>query len=123
MTEDNSNSNGTLEQADWDFPFEQRLIADAKKEFYPIRFRQLDKTYGKKLAKIIYDAKGVFYNNSSDVKNVFEKKIKDKVQVSNLSKIFFDEYNGKDLWEYAADIIGGETLNNLVKYKPKITKI
>ena len=115
ITKEKGKSESTLQQYDADKPFNQEYVQDVKRLVYPKQIKELDQSTAKKFAAQIYKADGFFIDDLGVVLDIFQRKITDKVQVSNLSKIFYDEYNGKDLWKFIAGMIGRRNMRPMIE--------
>jgi len=118
---ESKNSRDILHEPNWSQPFNQEFAFDVKNYLSPKPIKSLSTSQGLRLAKEIKEADG-FFPNAEIVKNIFQKKLRDKVAVSNLSKVFYDEYNRKDLWQFVGKIIGQSNMeseiNSYVKRLP-----
>lgn len=122
QTKDQSAPTRTLQLYDRDRPFDQEYADDVKRNIYPKKPNELPLETAKEWAKQIFDADGYFYDDADLVKDIFQRKVKNKVHVSNLSKVFYDEHGERDLWKYVAGIIGRSNMKpeieDYIKRKP-----
>lgn len=85
----------------------------------------LDESTAKKLAQQLHEAKGDWFSvdNESTVASVF-KQLKDKVQVSNLSKAYWN-LKKQDLWKHLDSFLNDSEMKELVTHRvqnlPKYT--
>jgi nucleoside phosphorylase len=97
-------------------PFDLNYANDVKKWVAPKTLIVLKDQFAKQYAKELYDAKGWFKDNVEAVQNVFEKKAKDKVHVSNVSAAFWKDQK-KDLFDYLSSFLSEEEMEKYV-HKP-----
>lgn len=72
----------------------------------------------RRLAKIIYDAKGIFTEDENSVFGVFSA-FRYKTQVSHLAKVFFDMYK-KDLRSYILETLNESEIERLNSITSKL---
>ncbi|MEL7147165.1 MAG: hypothetical protein AAFO69_12400 [Bacteroidota bacterium] len=104
----------TLFLPNWNQPFNQEFADEVKKYLAPKKVVELDPVLGKKLSKTLLNAKGFFLDDEDDVEEIFTKRLKTKVHLSNLSKAFYQETGGKDLWQYLDSFISRTKINRWV---------
>ena len=105
-----------VKEPNWGNPFDMHYANDVKKWISPQRVRFLDRAIAQQYATILKKAKGgAWYKNDNEkaVYEVFAKKLKDKVQVANLSQVFWEKYN-LDMWEYLASFLSKKELEKYV---------
>jgi len=65
-------------------------------------------------AKKIKEAKGSFNDDEKVIQEIFGKLLKDKVQISQLSKAFWKRYK-KDLWKYLTSFLSNSELTQYIR--------
>ena len=91
----------------WTNPYDISYAKEVKEWISPQRIYELHPDKAKQLATKLKEAYGgAWYSNDDEaaVKEVFSKMLKDKVQVSALSKAFWDKYQ-KDMWKYLSHFL------------------
>lgn len=100
----------------WDNPYDMAYTEEVKVWISPRQIYQLAPKAAEKLATQLKEAYGgAWYANDDEaaVKTVFAKMLKDKVQVSDLSKAFWNKYQ-KDMWEYLASFLSSSEMEEYV---------
>lgn len=113
------NSGKNLTEPNWDNPLYIGYMSDVMQWVAPKKVLKLKDDYADQLAQEIYKAKGRYILSNDDeaaVKNVFSKKVKDKVQASNIAQAFFTRYK-KDLKQYLQSFLSTSELQTNV-YQP-----
>ena len=116
----NSQNSGAVYLPNWNQPFNQEFADEVKRYLAPKKVVELDPALGKKLSQTILNAKGFFLDDEDDVEALFagperfKAPIASKVHLSNLSKAFYKETGGKDLWQYLASFISKRKINQWV---------
>ena len=105
---------GVLYLPNWDQPFNQEFAAEVKRHLAPQKVEELDPALGKKLSKVILEAKGFFIDDEDQVEDIFVRQLGTKVHLSGLSKAFYKETGGKDLWKYLASFVSKGKINRWV---------
>ncbi|MDW3191910.1 MAG: hypothetical protein R8G66_06085 [Cytophagales bacterium] len=106
----------TLSEPNWNNPFDMNYEQDVVRWVKPKRIQLLHPSEASQLAQTLYEAKGSSWWANDDeqaVKTIFQKRLKDKVQVATLSRAFWVKYK-KDLWEYLNGFLSKSELNNYV---------
>ena len=106
----------TLTEPNWENPYDMGYEKDVKAWVHPYKIYELGKKQGGSYAKELKAAYGgAWYLNDNEgaVQAVFEKII-DKVQVSNLSKAFWNCYQ-KDLWQYLSNFLTPNEMETYVQ--------
>jgi len=84
----------------------------------------LDIQTAKEYAKIIKNAKGTFNDNEGAVRVIFSKRIRDKTQVSEISKAFWRLYK-IDMWQYLKSFLSqrelAENVTQFIRQIPNYT--
>ena len=88
----------------WDQPFNHEFADDVKNYLAPNKVAELDPARGKQLSKAILGAKGFFVDDEDKVEKIITD-LGSKVHLSGLSRAFYKETNGKDLWRYLVSFI------------------
>lgn len=95
------NTTATIKQEpNWNKPFNMNYLTDVQKWVYPKKIQVLDESSAKQYAKIIKEAKGTFDDDEDAIENIFGKKIQSKTDVASLSKVFYNDNQGKDMWQH-----------------------
>ena len=56
-----------------------------------------------------------FERRGSDaIKNIFGKKIQHKTDVASMSKAFYNEYKGKDMWQHLNSFLSNSEMKSYV---------
>lgn len=108
-------------EPNWSDPFDANYTNDVKKWIGPKKIVELNPMTAKQYAQELYKAKGgAWFKNDNEkiVNSVFAKKLKDKVQVANLSLAFWKFYQ-KDMWEYLHSFL---SVTEMEKYVGKPTR-
>ena len=106
-----------ITEPNWNDPFDMNYSEDVKKWQAPRKVNELDPLAAKQYAKELKEAYGgAWYLNDDEkaVESVFAKKLQDKVEVSNVSKAFWNLYQ-KDLWEYLAHFLSKRELEKYLQ--------
>ncbi|MDN5201243.1 hypothetical protein QQ008_07715 [Fulvivirgaceae bacterium BMA10] len=113
------NKGTTISEPNWNNPFDMNYENDVKKWVSPKGVLVLNNTEAGKMAQILYKAKGSGWWSNDDeeaVKKIFLKRLRDKVQVANLSRAFWFRYK-KDMWEYLNSFLSNSEMEGYV-HKP-----
>jgi len=103
-------------EPDWENPYHKDYKADVKKWLgLGKTIKVLTQSSAKKYAKELYNAYGIFNDNEEKVQSVFNSKLKDKIQVSQVAKAFNDDYKGRDLFDYLSSFLDEEEMEKYVK--------
>jgi hypothetical protein len=97
------------QEPNWNSPFDMNYSNEVQQWVAPQRISLLDHAKAKALAKRIKTAKGVFNDDEQAVKTVFSKQLRDKTQVSQVSKAFYHTYK-KDLWQYLNSFLSAKEM-------------
>ena len=110
-----NNQGSTLTEPNWNDPFDMRYEDDVKKWVSPKGVLVLDSRSAKEMAKTLYQAKGENWWNDDDEMAVGEvfRQLKDKVQVANLSKAFWDNEE-RDMWNYLNGFLSSSEMERYV---------
>lgn len=103
----------------WINPYDMAYLEEVKAWLNPQQIYELNPRDAEKLATQLHKAYGgAWYANDDEeaVKVVFSQMLKDKVQVSGLSKAFWKKYQ-KDMWEYLAGFLSSTEMEEYV-HKP-----
>jgi hypothetical protein len=113
-------------EPDWENPFDDDYADDVKKWISPKPLVILKNQFAQQYAKELFTAKkGILEDDDEQaVFNVFGKKVKDKVHVSNVSRAFSNLYK-KDMYEYLKSFLNDSEMEkyvhapvrNLVNYR------
>lgn len=103
-------------EPDWENPFDLNYANDVKTWVKPKTLLLLKDQFAKQYANEIYDAKGITDDDEEAIRNVFSKKTKDKVHVSNVASAFWKTY-GKDLLEFLKGTLSDAEMETYV-YEP-----
>ncbi len=112
-------------EPNWNKPFNMNYLTDVQEWVYPKNIQVLDQATAKKYAKIIKEAKGTFNDDEDAIKNIFGKKIQHKTDVASISKAFYNEYKGNDMWQHLNSFLSNSEMklyvwkyvNQLPNYK------
>ena len=113
-----------ITEPNWKNPYDMTYAIDVREWVNPKKVYVLKKSFAEKYAKELKSAKGLPWymggnDNEEAVKNVF-KRLKDKVQVANLSKAFYDDQE-KDMWEYLVSFLEDDEMEeNVYKHVRKL---
>lgn len=88
-------------EPNWESPFDMNYARDVAQWLAPKAVKTLSQDKAFHLATKLKTAKGRWYTNDDEaaVYEVFAKQLKDKVEVANLAKVFWQRYK-LDMWEY-----------------------
>lgn len=102
-------------EPNFDNPFDLNYSNDVKKWVAPKTMIFLKDQYARQYAKELYAAKGgvLLNDNEEAVQNVFTKKVKDKVHVSNVAAAFWKDYK-KDLYDYLLSFLSESEMEKFV---------
>jgi len=101
------------EEPNWNKPFNYNYLDEVKVWLSPKKIKQLSPSKALEYARELKNAKGFFNDNEDIVKTIFAKRLRDKTQVSSLSRAFYATYN-KDLWQYLRSFLSDTELKTLV---------
>lgn len=110
------NSGQAVHEPNWDNPFNMNYEKDVKQWVLPQTVASLNDTLAQELAQTLLEAKGSYFWEDDDetaVKDVFQKRLRDKVQVSALARVFWLRYQ-KDLWVFLKDFLSSTELEAYV---------
>ncbi len=108
-----------LIEPNWDNPFDSRFTGEVISWVSPKKVIKLKDDYADKIAQEIRKAKGRFWISNDDeqaIRNIFSKKLKDKVQVANVAQAFFKRYN-QDLLSFLKSFLNSSEMKEHV-YRP-----
>lgn len=88
-----------VREPNWKNPYDMNYQGHVESWITPKKVVTLSEEQLKPLAQKLHDAKGYFTNDFNAVKQVFTQ-LKDKVQVSRLSGVFYIHHGKKDMWQY-----------------------
>ena len=97
----------SVSEPNWENPFAMNYQQDVMRWVAPKTIFLMKKSFADQYAKQLKEAwGGAWYKNDDEdaVKDVFTKKVADKVHVSCISKAFYDNYK-KDLYDYLANFL------------------
>ena len=106
----------TLSEPNWNNPFDMNYEQDVVRWVKPKRIQLLHPSEASQLAQALYQAKGFSWWANDDeqaVKTIFQKRLKDKVQVATLSRAFWVKYK-KDMWEYLNGFLSKTEMDSYV---------
>lgn len=110
----NTSGTGSIKkEPNWNSPFDMNYIKDVQKWVYPKNIVILDKTTAKRYAKVLKNAKGIFNDDEAAVKNIF-KKLQSKTDVASMSKAFYEEHKGKDMWQHLNSFLNHSEMKEYV---------
>ena len=105
--------NKVITEPDWNRPFDMRYKKDV--EAYIGRpVKGLDNRSARGFAKALKAAKGRFNDDEAVVAHIFGKALKDKVQVAELSGMFYTLYK-QDLWQHLTSFLSSSELTRYVR--------
>ncbi|WP_010520475.1 hypothetical protein [Aquimarina agarivorans] len=90
---------GTRKVPNWNNAFDMNYTAQVKQWLQPKSILELDEATAKKYAKQIKNAKGTFNDDEEIIALIFYKRLRDKTNVSSISKAFWSLYK-MDMWQY-----------------------
>lgn len=108
-----SGAANTREVPNWNSTFDMGYTKQVKEWLAPKAIEELDTTSAMKYAKKIKSAKGTFNDDEKMVIQIFSKHLKDKTQVSNVSKAFWSVYK-QDMWQYLSSFLTPEEISQYV---------
>lgn len=109
-----SGSASIKSEPNWNKPFNMNYLKDVQNWVSPKSIHVLDALAAKKYAKIIKQAKGTFNDDEDAIENIFGKKIQSKTDVASLSKAFYSEYQGKDMWQHLNSFLSNSEMKAYV---------
>lgn len=101
------------EEPNWNKPFNYGYIDDVKAWVAPRGIKEIPRVKAIALAKRLKDAKGTFNDDEKAVENVFSKQLRNKTEVSSISRAFYDVYK-KDLWQHLNSFLSVKEMQALV---------
>jgi len=110
-----SSSSRVITEPNWSDPFDMNYAKEVANWLSPKRVLFLDKGKALNFAKSIKNAKGAWYENDDEqiIEQVFGKELKDKIQVANLSQVFWELYQ-QDLWEFLKSFLSSREVDRHV---------
>ena len=108
-----SKENVSKVEPNWENPFDVSYSEDVRKWLPTKSIILLKSQPAKDAAKQIYDAKGILNDDEESVRDVFKNKVRDKVQVSNVSQAFYTQYK-KDLYDYLRSFLSESEMEQYV---------
>lgn len=96
------NKGQAVAEPNWNNPFDMNYQVDVKQWVSPKQALTLEPTQALEMAQTLWKAKGTNFWDDDDetaVQTIFQKRLRDKVQVATLSGVFWNQYK-TDLWEY-----------------------
>lgn len=103
----------TRQIPNWNNPFDMNYTKEVQQWLGAKPIVVLDTTTAKKYAQKIKKAKGLFNDDEATIKTIFSKNLKDKTNVSNISRAFWELYK-KDMWQYLASFLSASELQTYV---------
>ena len=114
----------TKQVPNWDNAFDMNYTNDVKQWLSPKTILVLDQQSAKQFAKKIKEAKGFFDDDEAAIRDIFSKRLKDKTNVSSISRAFWELYK-KDMWQHLASFLSPSEMkkyvNQYVKSLPNYT--
>ncbi len=114
----------TLQVPNWSACFDMNYTKEVQQWLSPKSILILDIQTAKEYAKIIKNAKGTFNDNEGAVRVIFSKRIRDKTQVSEMSKAFWRLYK-IDMWQYLKSFLSqrelAENVTQFIRQIPNYT--
>ena len=111
------NKGTTISEPNWNNPFDMNYENDVKKWVSPKGVLVLNEAEAVAMAQALHKAKGSGWWSNDDedaVKKIFQKRLRDKVQVANLSRAFWFKYK-KDMWEYLNSFLSNSEMESYVQ--------
>ncbi|MEM9884336.1 MAG: hypothetical protein AAF849_00470 [Bacteroidota bacterium] len=110
-----SSPSRVVTEPNWRDPFDMNYAKEVANWLSPKRVLFLDKSKALNFAKSIKNAKGAWYENDDEqiIEQIFGKELKDKIQVANLSQIFWELYQ-QDLWEFLKSFLSSREVDHYV---------
>lgn len=111
-----SPNGSTVQEPDWGSPFDMNYAKEVIRWLVPRKVLQLAPSSASQLAQKLYKAKGGSWYEDDDeeaVGEVFQKLIKDGIQVANTAQKFYWLYK-KDLWEYLNSFLSESEMEEYV---------
>ena len=111
-----SGSGSTVSEPDWGSPFDMNYADEVIRWMAPRKVIQLSPARASQIAEKLYKAKGASWYEDDDeeaVWEVFQKLLRDGVQVANTSRKFYWLYQ-KDLWEYLSSFLSESEMERYV---------
>ena len=100
-----------ITEPNWGQPFDMNYKKEVE-TFLNKKVKGLDSFTARRYAKKLKEAKNPFNDDEAVVAEIFGKYLKDKAQVSDLSRAFWNVYK-LDLWKYLTTFLSS---NELTKY-------
>ena len=104
---------GTRQVPNWNNPFDMNYINEVAQWLQPKSIVKMDKTTALNFAKTIKNAKGTFNDDEEAVRLIFSKRLRDKTNVSSISKAFWNNYK-KDMWQYLSSFLSQSEMQKYV---------
>ena len=108
-----STAAGTRQVPNWNNSFHTNYTKDVTQWLQPKSIIEMDKNTALKYAKIIKNSKGTFNDDEEAIRLIFSKRLRDKTNVSSISKAFWNQYN-KDMWQYLNSFLSKSELHQYV---------
>ncbi len=107
---------GAITEPDWNNPFDMHYEEEVKQWVSPKGIVVLNQEEARAMAKALYEARGAWWQDDDEatVNAIFGKRLRDKVQVANLSRAFWQQYK-TDLWEYLHGFLSDGELERYVQ--------
>ncbi len=106
----------TMSEPNWKNPFDMNYEQEVKQWVAPQRLIGLTPQIAKQIAQELHQAKGESWwddDNEETVKHIFQKRLRNKVQVAQLSGVFWNRYQ-KDLWQYLHGFLSQQEMTQYV---------
>ncbi len=104
---------GVRQVPNWNNAFDMNYTDEVKRWLQPKSIVEISSTTAKKYAEQLKNAKGTFNDNEEIVKIIFSKHLKDKTNVSSISKAFLLRYK-IDMWQHLSSFLSATELNQYV---------
>lgn len=116
LTTSTGNLGQAIPEPNWDNPFDMNYERDVKQWVFPQTLQSLETTQAQEMAQILWEAKGNHFWEDDDeiaVSNIFQKRLRDKLQVSVLSSIFWQQYQ-QDMWVFLKGFLSADEMEAYV---------
>lgn len=103
----------TRQVPNWDNAFDMNYTREVQHWLKPKSIVLLNAQSAQKYAKQLKEANGRFNDDEAAIEAIFSKQLKDKTNVSSISKAFWELYK-KDMWQFLASFLSPTEMNRYV---------
>ena len=116
-TSPSSPTKPALTEPNWGDPFDMHYEQDVQRWVAPQALVSISSEEANAWAKSLHEAKGSNWwksDQTDTVENIFGKQLRNKVQVAQLSRAFWDRYQ-LDLWQYLDSFLNDREMESYVQ--------